>query len=375
MITDVLIIKAGIAHRARENQYNGQEVGLCGAFRELGLSANVVCFSETVKEIEVSVYHSEITYIPCKRIGNQALINTRYLDHFTTKAVFIMADNKLFVNSIINYYLAKGITPVCYFGVLFSNSKRKILKLVSRAILEINRAAFSRTINVAKTKAACSELEDNRIHCDDIIPVGLDKSKLNMGEINREELRASLGYSSEDRLLLFVGRFVPEKMAPFFIELLSGIRKRDPHFKAIVIGSGAEKDLVLSKIEACSMEQYVRLIDSVQYAEMYQYYNAADCFVNLSKIEIFGMAILESMFYGCPVVAHSAPGPDSIIENGVTGYLLSDYKLEDWVDRIMKCSYEKQFSEVARNRIIDSFIWDKIACRIIEHFNISPIEE
>lgn len=36
------------------------------------------------------------------------------------------------------------------------------------------------------------------------------------------------------------------------------------------------------------------------------------------------MAILEAMYYGCKVVAWDAPGPNLIIENGKSGWLVRD---------------------------------------------------
>ena len=47
----------------------------------------------------------------------------------------------------------------------------------------------------------------------------------------------------------------------------------------------------------------------------------ATLFVNLNENEIFGMSLLEAMYAGCPPVARHAPGPDLIIENGISGYL------------------------------------------------------
>ena len=54
---------------------------------------------------------------------------------------------------------------------------------------------------------------------------------------------------------------------------------------------------------------------------VHAYYHACDVFVNLNDREIFGMSLLEAMYAGCPPVARHAPGPDLIIENGVSGIL------------------------------------------------------
>lgn len=368
MMTDVLIIKAGIAHRERETKYNGQELGLCIAFQKAGLNARVIYFSDTVDTVQQSEHNREITYVPCRKLGNQAYVSVNQLKAFPTKAVFIMADNKLFVSGIINFYLKQGIVPVCYFGVLFSNSNKKIKKIVSRVILETNRGAFAKTINIAKTQAARNELEKYKIGCKDVIPVGLDMTKLHLEPVEKNQIRSDMKYDQADKIILFVGRFVPEKKAPYFVEMFAELHKRDSSYKAIIIGNGAERDQVKNKIQEMELRDSVKLIDGVEYANMYKYYCLADCFVNLSKIEIFGMAILESMFYGCPVVAHSAPGPDSIIEQGKTGWLLSGYNKYEWADRVEACVGEEVNSTVAKDSIIHNFTWDTIAKRIEKYF-------
>lgn len=66
------------------------------------------------------------------------------------------------------------------------------------------------------------------------------------------------------------------------------------------------------------------------------------------------MALLEAMFYGCKVVAWTAPGPEFIIENGKSGYLA---KSKD--DIIEKITDDKIFSYAAHERVISNFTWKK----------------
>ena len=77
---------------------------------------------------------------------------------------------------------------------------------------------------------------------------------------------------------------------------------------------------------------------------------------NLNRQEIFGMAILEAMYYGCKVVAWHAPGPDFIIEDGVSGCLVNDDR-----ELINKVFDEQDFSQSAHRRICDKFTWESTA--------------
>jgi 1,2-diacylglycerol 3-alpha-glucosyltransferase len=86
--------------------------------------------------------------------------------------------------------------------------------------------------------------------------------------------------------------------------------------------------------------------------------------VNLNTEEIFGMAILEAMYYGCPVIARRAPGPEYIIEDGTDGILCAD-------DEAVAAAVEAPvlpdaISQNARQKIRENFLWDSTASVIIK---------
>ena len=77
------------------------------------------------------------------------------------------------------------------------------------------------------------------------------------------------------------------------------------------------------------------------------------------------MSILEAMYHGCTVIANHAPGPDVIIQNGQSGWLV-----DDSTQTIALLSKNKKLcKETIQRRILDNFIWEKIIdypCQWIE---------
>ena len=67
---------------------------------------------------------------------------------------------------------------------------------------------------------------------------------------------------------------------------------------------------------------------------MDEIYSVADIFINTNDKEIYGMSILEAMYCGCPVVAKRAPGPEFIVDNGQTGYVIDNYNKQIWYEKI-----------------------------------------
>ena len=90
---------------------------------------------------------------------------------------------------------------------------------------------------------------------------------------------------------------------------------------------------------------------------MHAYYHACDAFVNLNDGEIFGMSLLEAMYAGCPPVARHAPGPDLIIEDGVSGFLC------DTVAQMAAAleNVSDAMGAAAQKRINEHFLWQNSA--------------
>ncbi len=161
--------------------------------------------------------------------------------------------------------------------------------------------------------------------------------------------------------MLFIGRLTEEKQPLLLPDILLQLRKRDERYRLVVVGTGKQSRQLQEKIQSDGFADCVTVTDKIPNAEIWQLYRMADAFVNLNRNEIFGMAILEAMYYGCKVVALHAPGPDFIIENGKSGWLADD--LEDAVAKIMD---ERNLSEAAHNRILRCFTWQSGAKSIMD---------
>lgn len=62
--------------------------------------------------------------------------------------------------------------------------------------------------------------------------------------------------------------------------------------------------------------------------------------------ETFGLVLLEAMEYGIPCVATDEGGIKDIIENGKTGFVISDKKAESLADSIEKLLVGKDLRAV-----------------------------
>ena len=153
--------------------------------------------------------------------------------------------------------------------------------------------------------------------CAGLMPVGLDTAIIPSIPNNRTEIRRALKIDEHARVFIFVGRLDPYKQPLDLVPLLQAA----PDWYAIIIGRGSLGDELTRRLTDAGLLDRCRLIPQLPNEQVHVYYHACDAFVNLNPNEIFGMSLLEAMYAGCPPVARHAPGPDLIIENGISGLL------------------------------------------------------
>ncbi len=113
-------------------------------------------------------------------------------------------------------------------------------------------------------------------------------------------------YRLDSPYLLFVGKLFPQKNASTLFRAFARIKDRIPH-RVVVVGGVRwkfEEDLAL--IEQLGIGDRLTLVDHTQPDELALFYNLADCFIYPSLYETFGLAQIEAMGCGCPVIASTA---------------------------------------------------------------------
>ncbi len=75
------------------------------------------------------------------------------------------------------------------------------------------------------------------------------------------------------------------------------------------------------------------------------YINAADIGLYTSGEESFGMAILETMSYGKPVLATRAGGIKEFMQHGTTGYLCGVGQVNDFAKKLLELEADRELVE------------------------------
>jgi glycosyltransferase involved in cell wall biosynthesis len=125
----------------------------------------------------------------------------------------------------------------------------------------------------------------------------------------------------------------------------------------------------LTLLQKLGIEDRVDFLDHVPNDELPMIYNLADCFVNPSLYEAFGLAQLEAMACGCPVIAANAGAIPEV--TGGAAMLFDPRNAEELSQAILKTTSDIDLRRnlvergIARAR---EFTWERAARATLDVF-------
>jgi len=200
-----------------------------------------------------------------------------------------------------------------------------------------------------------------------LIPCGVDLSLFR--PLDQQEVREKLGLNGE-KVLLYVGRIEPLKGLELLLHTAAQLQTFE-QIRVLVVGGGAGRDQEIDRLremaKSLNVDEVFDFIGRVDQQDLPLYYNAADVCVVPSFYESFGLAALESMACGTPVVATRAGGLSTIIQHGRTGYLKAWRCPEAFtssVEMIISSRNLQHSMGLAARRRAEGLSWDNVAGQI-----------
>lgn len=119
--------------------------------------------------------------------------------------------------------------------------------------------------------------------------------------------------------IICVAGLRPEKGHDLLLAALPSVLKRLPNARLVLVGDGEMRPHLEAQVKAEQLDAHVEFAGAV--AEIWSHLAKADVFALTSVSEAFGMAIVEAMAAGLPVVAPDVGGIPELVVPGVTGEL------------------------------------------------------
>lgn len=129
----------------------------------------------------------------------------------------------------------------------------------------------------------------------------------------------------KESTIINVGRLTDDKQQLLLLKMWNEINKKSPNhnYNLQIIGSGENYD----KLKEYIIINKIRNVQLVGHTDnISEYYKKASLFLFTSKMEGFGMVLLEAMSFGVPCISFDChSGPRDIIKNNYNGFLIPCY--------------------------------------------------
>ena len=367
----ILIVKTfPIPINVNNITYNHQELGLAVALRRKGYVCDVMCVSYDNK------YHQQVIEMGGLPITLYYVQSFNLLKNGIFKNVDVIFSQYDILqvseyNQIYTWYLAKKYQNkvVVYHGPYFSAfNKRYNLMVKLFDLFFIDRYKKLNTYFVTKSKLASSYLIDKGL--EKVFPIGVGLEETFMQGFTSDNELAFIEKIKEKQgfKLLYVGAIEPRRNSLFLLDILYSLRQKGENALLVLVGKPKSKqyaEMFWNKVKMLNLLDCIIYKESIQQKHIASIYNISNIFLFPTHYDIFGMVLLEAMFFNKTVISTVNGGSDMLIRDGDNGYIINNFNVEDWVNKILLISNDNTILERIGNNanktIVNFYTWDKLA--------------
>jgi glycosyltransferase involved in cell wall biosynthesis len=195
------------------------------------------------------------------------------------------------------------------------------------------------------------------------IPNGIDTSQFRPAfGAERAALREAQVLPQDEPIVVFAGRLQPVKQVDILLDAWAGIDDG----RLVILGDGQERLSLMAQAQRLGLAGRVEFRGMVP--NVADYLRAADIFILPSSSEGLSVALLEAMSSGMLPIATSVGGTVDVIEDGVSGLLVTSGDIAGLRDALSRAlcnpDWRRDASSKARATAVDSYDLRVIAERL-----------
>lgn len=192
------------------------------------------------------------------------------------------------------------------------------------------------------------------------VPLGVDVDHYSPVENARERL----GYRPDEDILLFVGSMEPLHEYKNVDLLIKTFARESVVDRLVLVGSGENRAEYQQLAHDEGVGDQVDFPGYVPEADLPMYYSTADAFVLPSTFDSFGIALVEAMACGTPVVATDLPGVREVVgTGGVTFSSVTPDGLATAIETVLRGEFD------TRNRVLGRYSHTAVVDSIVEIYD------
>lgn len=180
--------------------------------------------------------------------------------------------------------------------------------------------------------------------------------------------RATLAPDGE-KIVMHISNFRPVKRVEDVVEIFARVLGEIPS-RLVLVGDGPDLPRARVKVEELGIRD--RVVFLGEYTPVQELLSCSDLFLLPSGSESFGLAALEAMACGSPVVASRVGGLPEVIMDGETGYLCEAGDIDEMAAASIKIlsddKHRKELSDAGRAFAVKHFSSECIVPRYEEYY-------
>ena len=212
----------------------------------------------------------------------------------------------------------------------------------------------------------------------DLIKLGVKKNRIflipnsvYLKKFKKKQIKKKKSYYIK---FITVGRFAEKKKGFDLIKKIVPIlNKKKIKFKWKIIGKGTNKVLKYKELKK-NIDDFEIIEDIQNINELYfpneeliKHYKSSDIYLNLSRIESFGITFIEALASNLPILSFNTKGIDELIVNNKNGFLINSFNYKKYVNVIDKISKNQiSITKLETMKTVKNFDLDKNTKELIE---------
>jgi len=173
--------------------------------------------------------------------------------------------------------------------------------------------------------------------------------------------------------ILTVGRVVPVKGQALLVDAVAELARRRVETRLTIVGDGPDLPQLRSRAKRLNISGSVAFVGAVSQDDIRAHYERADIFALPSFAEGLPVVLVEAMAMELPVVASRITGIPELVDDGVSGLLVtpgSGCELTDALERLVREPAERrrEMGRRGRERVSAEFDLEQSAQRLLELF-------
>jgi len=355
------------------DSYNCQEIGLAKSLIKKQNTCDIVLYtSKNSREVDYLVDGGviHIYYLRAKNILKNCFYEKKLFDIIKKYDVVQSSEYDQIANVKLYKLLKEKL--VIYHGPYESSyNKGYPKKCFISDVYYLFHPSYKNVKCLAKSKLAEEFLKKKGFKRIKTIGVGIDISRfigVRVTDRINKKIELIKQEKSERKLeyLLYVGKLEDRRNIPLLLDIIEQCKINNKKIKLIIVGNGTEeyKDYCLKIIEKKEIRDYIIYFESLSQEELKDLYSISDVFLLPTQYEIFGMVLLEAIYFGIPIITTKNGGSSFLIDSSEKGVIIDTFDPEKWYEQTIDILQNKK-----KHDINIEYSWDNMANEFIKTYS------